>query len=94
MGNSTERKLKRTPAVRAVSAWQAQLTRSPVEAAVAAALSCPCVPVVTGAMVIAWGLWAPWASWKVKKKKKSVCLAQVRVYSLSLFVIYCFVKNP
>lgn len=65
MANSMERKLKRTPAVRAVSAWQAQLTRSPVEAAVAAALSCPRVPVVTGAVVIAWGLWAPWAGWKV-----------------------------
>lgn len=56
------RALKRTPAGEAVSARQAQLTRGPVEAAGAAALSCPRVPVVAGAVAIAWGLWAPWAS--------------------------------
>lgn len=59
MGTRMERKLELTPAAEAISAWQAQLTRSPIEASVAAALSCPAVPIITGAMVIAWHLWAP-----------------------------------
>lgn len=62
MGMGLERAVRRTPAGEAVSAWQAQLTRRPVEAAVAVALSRPRVPVVTGAVAVAWGLWAPWAS--------------------------------
>lgn len=69
MGVDLARELKRTPAGVAISAWQAQLTRCPVEAAVAVALSCPRVPVVTGAVAIARGLWSPWASWKVGKEE-------------------------
>jgi len=62
MGNCMARKFQRTPAAGAVSAWQAELTRRPVEAAVAVALSCPSVTFVAGAVVIAWHLWASWAS--------------------------------
>lgn len=62
MGTDTERELDRTPAGEAVSAWRAELTRRPVEAAGAAALARPRVPLVAGAVAIAWGLWAPWAS--------------------------------
>lgn len=62
VGTDMERELERTPAGEAVSARRAELTRGPVEAAAAVALACPCVPLIAGAVAIAWGLWAPWAS--------------------------------
>lgn len=94
-----EMKHRHTLAAGAISAWQAQLTWSPVEATIAVALSCPSVAIVTVAMAIAWCLWTPWASWKVKKRErennnlKSEYWAQAHVYSLPLFIINCFVES-